>query len=385
MEFLSDAWIWIKAIGGIVFAFGILIFFHELGHFVFARLTGIGVETFSIGFGRGIIKFRRNDIDYQVGWIPFGGYCKMKGQNDFGKIESEGEPDEFYNRPAWARLLTVFAGPLFSYFLGVLIFVVVFFSYGEEFNKIRNVAVPYTLADKTELKTGDEIISIEGRNVKTAQDIEMVLQGYMDKTFVDMTVERNGQKIKVKHRLNNVVEGDIKKIGTFWGFVPQYEVVVGKVKESSPAEKSGLENGDVILAINGKKVSVLRDLTYFINDLFKDAKSLDITVKKESGMVKTYKVNVKVDTVGEGDEQITKRMIGVYLDSPDKHLINKDKINKNYSIPEAVSRGFEMSTHWLVLTVVQIKYLFSGKVKDPTKVVGGPVLMANILGKVINI
>ena len=199
MDWIVDLLPWIKGAIGILFAFGLLIFFHELGHFIGAKVSGIGVEIFALNFGRPLIKFTYRNVVYQIGWIPFGGYCKMKGQADFGAEETKGEPDEFYNRPAWARLVTVIAGPLFSYILGVIMFIGILFFYGEELHSTKTIAVPAKNQLKSQLQNGDEVVAINNKPVSNWEDIDYILQNEMTAKTIQLKIKRNNEEKVVYH------------------------------------------------------------------------------------------------------------------------------------------------------------------------------------------
>ena len=102
---------------------GILIFVHELGHFIAARSAGIHVEVFSIGWGKGLVSFRWKETKIQIGWIPFGGYCKMAG--DSPKDTLKGESGEYYSSPPQRRILVALSGPLFNYLFAALLFTMI--------------------------------------------------------------------------------------------------------------------------------------------------------------------------------------------------------------------------------------------------------------------
>jgi len=201
-----------------IFVLGILVFFHELGHFLMAKKSGIKVERFSLGFPPKLIGKKIGDTEYCVSWIPLGGYVKMAGENP--DEPSEGKPFEFMSKPIWIRSLVVIAGPMMNYLLAIFIFWGIFFFAGkqeikEDSNLIGAVAVQ-SPAEKGGIKPGDKIISINGVKVKTFSDMAEVIHPQLEKE-VEVIWERDGReysaKIKTfKDRVLNE-KGEIEYIG----------------------------------------------------------------------------------------------------------------------------------------------------------------------------
>jgi regulator of sigma E protease len=156
---------------GIV-SIGILIFVHELGHFLAARAVGIKVEVFSIGWGRGIVSFKWKETKVQIGWIPFGGYCKMAG--DSPRDDLTGKKNEYYSSPPIRRIMVALSGPLFNYLFAVFLFILIVIigyeirTYSNRILLADNTAVvagDSTPAEKAGIRDGDVIIDINGNEI----------------------------------------------------------------------------------------------------------------------------------------------------------------------------------------------------------------------------
>lgn len=148
-------------------ALSFLIFFHELGHFLIARLFGVKVEVFSIGFGKKLLKKTYKDTEYALSLIPLGGYVKMKGQDDSDPLKQNDDSDSYTSKSPWQRICILSAGPLFNILLAFLIYSI--FSYGEKqvlLPVLGEIKEGYP-ASKAGLKSGDEILSINGIKIKT--------------------------------------------------------------------------------------------------------------------------------------------------------------------------------------------------------------------------
>lgn len=160
-----------------IFVLGILVFVHELGHFLVAKWSGIRVERFSLGFPPKLIGKKIGETEYCISWVPLGGYVKMAGENPEETLT--GEPYEFMSKPVWIRFVVVFAGPLMNFLLAILLFWGILFFNGkqevhDDITVIGNVA-PGSPAEKAGLVPQDKILSVDGIPVKTFRDMAQLI------------------------------------------------------------------------------------------------------------------------------------------------------------------------------------------------------------------
>ncbi|MCB1196388.1 RIP metalloprotease RseP [bacterium] len=244
---------------------GILIFIHELGHFVVAKHVGIYVFRFSIGFGKRLIGWKTKETDYCFSLIPFGGYVKMAGQEDVPTSEqdSESDPDyavqvpedqKFYNKTVLQRLAVVLAGPLMNFILGLVLFIVVFYvgmhvpAYLK--STVIGDVVDNSPAQASGLQIGDEILSINGKDISEWRQITRVTLFNINEQL-DLKIKRNGDIIHAQVTPAYFNERTNPGIG----IMPYIQTQVKDVIIGSPAEKKGMLLNDTIVAVNGKKVS----------------------------------------------------------------------------------------------------------------------------------
>nr|WP_284710648.1 RIP metalloprotease RseP [Desulfovibrio aminophilus] len=176
-----------------------LIFFHELGHFLMARVLGIGVKAFSLGFGPRLLGRRVGLTDYRLSAVPLGGYVNLAGENpDSDEGDQEFPREKMFNlRPAWQRMLVVAAGPVFNFFLAWLIYWGLLFSYGQAaLTPVVGDVLPDSPAAVAGIQAGDTILEVDGRKVATWNDLTMTIQtgGYRSMPLV---LSRGGKEFSV--------------------------------------------------------------------------------------------------------------------------------------------------------------------------------------------
>ncbi|MBQ8857866.1 MAG: RIP metalloprotease RseP [Lachnospiraceae bacterium] len=167
--------------------FGLLIFFHELGHFLFAKRGGIGVTSFSLGMGPAILKKKIGETEYALRILPFGGSCAMVGEDE----ESDAE-NAFNKKGVWTRISVVAAGPVFNFILAFVGAIIMVLCVGVDKPVITEMIDGYP-AYEAGVRAGDEIISINGRNIGVYRDVSMYIQLHQGET-IDLVYERAGER-----------------------------------------------------------------------------------------------------------------------------------------------------------------------------------------------
>ena len=239
-----------------VLVLGFLIFAHEAGHFMFAKLFRVRVLVFSFGFGKRLFGFRKGDTDYRVSLVPLGGYVRMAGDNPEENVA--GNSDEFLSKPKWQRFLILFAGPFMNVLIAIT-FVAALAMIGTEQLVTRPIigeVVPNKPAAKAGLQTGDRIVRLNNEAIDDFDDIRMIVSMNAG-TPLRVDYERSGamRTTTLTPEREESEFGPVGRAGIQYGLEP----IVGRVEPGSPAAAAGLRSGDRILSANGKAVRALDD------------------------------------------------------------------------------------------------------------------------------
>ncbi len=271
VDLISSVIPYIKTAFLAIIPLGFIIFIHELGHFYAAKRCGIKVNTFSLGFGPKLIGFQRDETDYRISLLPFGGYVQMEGENP---SEQTGAHGEFASAPIGSRAFVVAAGPAVNLLFGVLVYWLVFAT-GLNTDSARLVGglTGLPLGEKEEIQIGwvaddgpgavgglmpgDTIISVNGTPISHWAMFQTRIFTSANKPL-DLVVERNGERkfLSVRPDAEPSVRGDIGIIRVS----PRSETIVSYIEEGSLAAQAGIQVGDQIESINGKR---LHNVPYF--------------------------------------------------------------------------------------------------------------------------
>ncbi|HSQ64791.1 MAG TPA: RIP metalloprotease RseP [Polyangiaceae bacterium] len=241
----------------------VLVFVHELGHFSLAKIFGVKVLTFSLGFGPKIVRLRGKETEYCIGILPFGGFVNMLEQSKgTGPIPPEDRPRTFEAQALWKRIAIVLAGPAMNVLFPVVLYTSVFMGDRELLPPTVGVVLPGHPADG-KLLPGDRILAVDDRDVSSFVDIQRYVAKRAGKP-VRFSVMRDGKKADVTVVPNDDVEVQeldmVEHIGRI-GILPSFPApVIGVPRVDSPAYRAGLRTFDRITSINGRSVDRMIDL-----------------------------------------------------------------------------------------------------------------------------
>jgi regulator of sigma E protease len=245
------------------FVLGVLIFVHELGHFMAARRVGVRVLKFSLGFGPRIVGFKRGDTEYVISAIPLGGYVKMAGENP--DDPRTGKPDEFLSKSKWQRFQILIMGPVMNLLLAVAVTAVVLMN-GAEVPAFQSKppvvghVSPGTPAEKGGIRAGDRIVSVAGRDVPTWEQF-FIAVGMRASQETPIVFDRDGQQMSIVVTPTPQTSYDVGVIGV----EPFSQPHVGSILAGSPAEKAGLKSGDIVLKVDATTITVPGQLVEIIS------------------------------------------------------------------------------------------------------------------------
>ena len=335
-----------------ILSLSLLIVLHELGHFIPAKLFKTRVEKFYLFFDYKFSLFKKKigGTEYGIGWIPLGGYVKISGMIDESmdteQMALPPQPWEFRSKPAWQRLIIMLGGVIVNLVLGIAIYILILFTWGESFlpndNLKDGVWVTDSLGTQLGLQTGDKIKNIDGKKIKAFSSLtgEFVNGNRFE-------IERNGEIIKKEIPVDFISKLIEKGKGPF--ISPRIPFVIGQISETSLNLKSGLQAKDMVIGINGQKIKYFDEAETLL-DASKGEK-ISITVLREDNEVQ---IPIQLDEKGK---------IGVAVGSlsdEDMERLGYFKLEtKTYSFAEAIPAGSIKGYNTLTGYIKQLKKVFN--------------------------
>ena len=238
------------------FVLGVLVFVHELGHFLAAKRVGIRVLKFQLGFNPTILSVRRGDTEYSIGALPLGGYVKMAGDSPDGELT--GGADEFLSKTKWERFQVLVMGPVMNLLLAVLVLALVLYrgadvpAYQDQ-PPVVGAVIPESPAAKSDIRPGDRILSVAGNRVDTWERLDFAI-GSRPNREVSIALQRDGRELE--RQVTPVVPpGQSRFEIGYIGVLPDVHPHLQSVSPGEPGERAGLKAGDVIVAVDGQPIT----------------------------------------------------------------------------------------------------------------------------------
>jgi regulator of sigma E protease len=245
------------------FVLGVLVFVHELGHFLAAKRVGIRVLKFQLGFNPTVLSFRRGDTEYGIGALPLGGYVKMAGENpEDVERDERGNPivksDEFLSKTKWERFQVLIMGPIMNLLLAVILTAVVLHqgldkAVYEDQPVVVGVVTQGSAAEKADIRPGDRIVSVAGRSVETWDQFLMAVGSKPNR---ETTIGLLRQGLEQTRTVTPTVMGGQSRFefGDI-GVLPNVHPHLKSVTPNDPGDRAGLKAGDVIVAVDGQPMT----------------------------------------------------------------------------------------------------------------------------------
>jgi regulator of sigma E protease len=336
----------------VILALSILIFVHELGHYLFARLFGIRVDKFYLFFDIGgkrlfstknsrlVAKFfpklAASETDYGIGWLPLGGYCKIAGMVDESMdtefLNKEPQPWEFRVKPAWQRLLVMAGGVLFNFILAIILYIVILASWGSAYLSNENRPIwANELAQEMGFKTGDQIVGFDGQ--KTLEFDRLQIEMVRDRAQT-ATVIRGGDTLTLyidQAKIGKVLQSP----GMFSLALP---FVVDTIPPASVNYGCSLQKGDQIIALDQHPIRYVQDARVLLQD-YKDSAVTATYLRATDSLTTT----LQVDSSG---------LMGIFSTMP-------ALTTREYSFLEAIPAGFELTFSTIQGYIDDLKLVFT--------------------------
>ncbi|MBN2892367.1 MAG: RIP metalloprotease RseP [Bacteroidales bacterium] len=335
----------------LLLSLSILVFFHELGHFTFAKIFKTRVEKFYLFFNPwfSIFKFKKGETEYGLGWLPLGGYVKIAGMID-ESMDKEAmklppQPWEFRSKPAWQRLLIMIGGVLVNFILAFVIYISVLAVWGEQKLSVDEVnkygIVVDSLGMEFGLQTGDKIVSVNGNIAESMEDayIDLILTSPRQ-----MTVDRNGKEVTIEISKKQISQ--ILRNGPF--FSPRFPFIVKNFADTSVAKDAGLMINDKVIAVNGEEMQFMDEIRTEI--ISSKNNEVELTVLRNEKDTFIFNMVVPEST-----------MIGVELNDSIPLFYHIDSVE--YTLAQAFPAGVKKTFREVDYYLKQLKLVFTPKTK----------------------
>ena len=345
----------------------IIVFIHELGHFTFARLFGVRVIDFSIGFGRSIKSWQTNsETIFNLRILPVGGFVQMKGENI---SNDENEQDSFASKKYYQKMLITLGGPLFNFVLALIIFFMINLFGVQKVTPLIGDVIPNSLAETNGLLAKDLILEIDGNDISSYSDAQSILSKRLGDTgIVNFKILRNENTFFYNLEITDwLSEDEPSNLVYSLGIVPPIEPVIGEVLPDSPAAEGGLNSGDMILKINANPIYDWSEIKKFINEKGGEIISLTIDRNGESKQLFVKPIFSEISSTWQ---------IGIssaYILNPSSRKTIK------FGIAQSLQNSFLQTFSVIENSLIFFKKIIFGQISS--KNLGGPVMIGQYAGE----
>ncbi len=363
MDIISTTFIFILTVS-------IIVTFHEFGHYIAAKLCGVKVLEFSVGFGKRLFgkKFGKDKTDYKVSALPLGGYVRMLDEREGNVIDVE-KKRAFNNQSLLKRTFIVFAGPLFNFILAIFFYFLIFSGGYTGFKPEIGVIASGSIAEKIGFEEGDRINSVNLNEVRTWSEVTLqIMKVASDENDIYFEVKRNGKFInlkKVSYELINFENKNILENIGIYNFVSK-SLEVGYVEDNSPAFEGGISVGDKFLSINGVGVNNWFEIVNIIKK--SPNKELKISVLRNDNKEILY---ARPSIYNGESGKIGRLGVRPFID---QNEVSKNKIQIKHSFYESLKLSAVKTYDFTILTINFISKLVMGEASF--KNISGPVGIA---------
>jgi len=345
----------------------IIVFIHELGHFSFARLFGVRVLDFSIGFGRSIKSWEtKSKTIFNLRLLPFGGYVKMNGEEITEKSRSN---DSYSSKKYYQKLLITLGGPIFNFILAIVIFFVINLFGTYKVMPIVGDVLLNSIANEKGIEKGDLITKIDNAEISSFSDAQLALSKRLGESgYLEIQILRDENFYEFYLPIDNWLSTkEPSNLLYELGIFPPLKPVIGSVSEASPASVGGMESGDKILEIDGESILYWGDIRQEINN----SKGDEILVK----ILRENKINT-LFVKPTFSENALSWQIGI---SSSFELSDKARVLEKFTVIDSLQNSISQT-----YKVIENSILFIGKIilgQVSAKNLGGPVMIGQYAGE----
>lgn len=368
----------IVTLAAFALALGVLIVFHELGHYAVARRCGVKVLRFSVGFGTPLVTRRAGPdrTEWVIAAFPLGGYVKMLDERE-GPVAPEEAGRAFNRQPVWRRFAIVLAGPAANFLLAIVLYWFLFMHGVPGMKPVLGPVTPGTPAAAAAFQPGETILRISGEPVLTWQEARWgLLQQAVAKAAVTLEVqgsrgERYSRKLDLSALSPDDLDGNfLRKLG-FMSQQPAVKSVVGRVAPEGPAARAGLQEGDEIVEVNGRAVSRWEELVQEVRG--SGARPLELRVKRGGA---SMLIGVTPEAMLEDGVRVGKIGVAPHIDRSEMERL---WVNVRYSPGVAFIKALDKTWETSAFSLKMLAKMVTGEAS--WKNVSGPITIADYAGQ----
>ena len=360
-----------------VVALGILIVVHEFGHYLAARLCGVKVLRFSVGFGRPLFQRRRgaDQTEWVLAAIPFGGYVKMLDERE-APVAPEELGRAFNRQNVWRRIVIVIAGPVFNFLFAIAVYAGLYMYGMPEARPVLAAPASGTLAQAAGLRAGDTVRAIGGEPIVTWQDLRWrLMQGALQREALHLEVEaengeRSVQVLDLRSYPADQVEGDLLDRLGMRLYLPALPPVIGRVVKGGAADQAGLRAGDRVVEAAGEAVERWEQVVKAVRA--RPGKVLSLLVEREGARLR---IDVAPETVTDGSERVGRIGAGAQPPADADRIVVRLSHDPLTAVARACARTWDIS----IFSLRMLGKMLLGEVS--LKHLSGPVTIADYAGQ----
>ncbi len=368
----------LHAIAFFIISVGVLITFHEFGHFWAARFFDVKILRFSIGIGRSIYtkRFGKDQTEFSIGFLPLGGYVKMLDDRE-GKVVEEEKKREFNSKPIWQRFSIVLAGPVFNFIFAIFIYSIIYSIGVNALKPIIGDVEPSSISEESGFVKGQKILSINGAKTPTWPTvIDSLVKHTISGNTVNIVLESDSKKQNLsldlsKIKIDKISDGKLLNELGLSVIKLKIPPIIGMIEENGPAKASGLHKNDKIIAVNGNLIESWGEWVSIIRQNPNELLNTEVLRNNQTIYIELTPENFQADGTSIG-------RIGAGP-SINNELYDSYFTLEQYSLHLAILRAFDKTWEMSVLTLKVLAKIITGDAS--VKNLSGPISIAKYAGQ----